>query len=103
MNKWRLFASAEDRRHPIDVDESVLPLLTTLAGARTLARENSFLRWTRHTDSCGSRRSWCADLRRSARPWAEWPSRSTPPTGRPNITAAWAAFQQRPHRRPRLP
>ena len=31
MNKWRLFAPAEDWRHPIDVDESVLPLLTTLA------------------------------------------------------------------------
>ena len=31
MNKWRLFAPAEDWRNPIDMDESVLPLLTTLA------------------------------------------------------------------------
>jgi len=31
MNKWRLFAPAEDWQHPLEVDESVLSLLTTLA------------------------------------------------------------------------
>ena len=31
MNKWRLFAPAEDWQHPIEIEESVLPLLTTLA------------------------------------------------------------------------
>ena len=30
MNQWRLFAPAEDWLHPIEVEESVLPLLTTL-------------------------------------------------------------------------
>ena len=30
MNKWRLFAPAEDWRHPIEVDESTLPLLANV-------------------------------------------------------------------------
>ena len=30
MNKWRLFAPAEDWLHPIEIEESVLPLLVTL-------------------------------------------------------------------------
>ena len=30
MNKWRLFAPPEDWLHPIEVEESVLPLLATL-------------------------------------------------------------------------
>ena len=30
MNKWRLFAPAEDWQHPIEIEESVLPLLTVL-------------------------------------------------------------------------
>ena len=30
MNQWRLFAPAEDWLHPIEVEESVLPLLATL-------------------------------------------------------------------------
>ena len=31
MNKWRLFAPAEDWQHPLEIDESTLPLLVTLA------------------------------------------------------------------------
>ncbi len=31
MNKWRLFAPPEDWRHPIEIDESQLPLLTQVA------------------------------------------------------------------------
>lgn len=30
MNKWRLFAPAEDWLHPIEIEESVLPLRATL-------------------------------------------------------------------------
>ena len=31
MNKWRLFAPAEDWKRPIEIEESLLPVLTTVA------------------------------------------------------------------------
>jgi len=39
MNQWRLFAPAEDWLHPIEIEESVLPLLATL-GERLGLRVN---------------------------------------------------------------